>query len=160
MGLYSKIELFGFADFYHRFSMTGLTIDEMFLNWVKYTESPRDINDPITIPRKMKKVISKITPAAVILWRVLNKACEIGGVTKIQVNSKFRNREYVNVRQHVCYVGFELGFKPVDFERILKWDRTSVYSRGRVCITIAEGNKNYRLQLNKLISITGLEQII
>lgn len=160
MGLYSKIDLFGFADYYHRFATTGLTMDEMFLNWKKYTENPRDINDIVNIPKKLKKEIASVKPPATKLWSVLKVACRIHGVTREDVNSKNRKRELAIVRQQVCYVANELGFKPADIPTILKWDRSQTYHRIRKCEELAGSTKDFRWKLNQLLDAFGLENFV
>ena len=156
MSLYTKIDLFGFADYYHRFATTGLTFDEMFINWKKYTENPRDINDIINLPKKLKEEIARVKPPAIKMWSILKAACEINGVKREDVNRKSSKRELVIVRQHVCYVAIELGFIPIDVHSILKWDRTQTYHRVKACRELATSTKQYRDNLNQLLEAFGL----
>ena len=156
MSIYSKIELFGFADYYHRFATTGLTMDEMFLNWARYSSEPRDIEDLVNIPKRLKEEIARVKPPAVQLWKMLNLACRINDVKKKDVNSKSSKRELVTVRQHVCYAALELGFKEADIPTILKWDRSLTYARAKACKEIASSTRNYRDNLEELLDAFGL----
>ena len=157
MSIYSKIELFGFADYYHRFATTGLTMDEMFLNWVKYSENPRDINDIVKLPRRLKEEIARVKPPAIKLWSILKMACRINGVEYTDVNSVNRKRELAQVRQQVCYVAMELGFIPADIPKILKWDRSQTYARVKKCRELATSTKKFREDLDELLDAFGLE---
>ena len=160
MGLYTKIDLYGFADYYHRFATTGLTLDEMFLNWKKYTENPRDVNDIVNLPKKLKKEIASVKPPATKLWSILKVACEINGVSKEDVNGKSQKRELSVVRQQVCFVAIELGFKPADIPTILKWDRSQTYHRVKKCKELATSTKEFRWNLNQLLKAFGLENFV
>lgn len=155
--MYSKIELFGFADYYHRFATTGLTMEEMFLNWVKFSENPRDIDELVRLPRKLKAQIAEVKPPATKLWSVLKLACRINGVKQSDVNSKNNKRELATVRQQVCFVGKELGFTPSDFPTILKWDRSLVYARSKKCAELASSTKQYQDDLNELLHAFGIQ---
>lgn len=156
MSIYSKIELFGFADYYHRFATTGLTMDEMFLNWKKYSENPRDINDIVNLPKKLKEEIAQVKPPAIKLWQILKWACNINSVEYADVNSKNNKRELATTRQHVCYAALEYGFKHADIASILKWDRPLVYARAKKCKEVAASTKKYRDDLNELLNVFGL----
>ena len=158
--MYSKIELFAFADFYHRFAATGLTMDEMLHNFAKYSKKPRDITEPIKAPNKVKPEKVKLKPPAADLTKMLELACKIRGVKVAQVNSKARDREFVDVRQWVSYVGLTLGFEPPDFLRILKWDRSGIYHKSKKCIDLAETDPEYRERLNQVLAAFGKEPFI
>ena len=159
MGLFTKLDMYSFADFYHRFATTGLTFDEMFFNWQKFNKQPRDIDKLAKIPKKLKEQIDRVKPPATKLWQLLNVACKIHGEKKEDVNSKNSKRELATIRQQVCYVGLELGFEPRDYPLILKWDRSLTYARAKKCKVLAEGNKDYRETLNELLKRFGQEQI-
>ena len=103
MSTFTKIDLFGFADFYHRFATTGLTINEMFKNWQKYTDSPRDINDLAKIPKKLKDEIASVKPPALQLMQLLKVACEINGVKKDDVNSRNRKKRPSRPRPKIVH---------------------------------------------------------
>jgi hypothetical protein len=150
--MYSKIELFAFADFYHRFAATGLTMDEMLHNFTKYSKKPRDITAPIKAPGKVAPEKVKLKPPSQDLTRMLETACEIRGVSVNQVNGKGRERELVDVRQWVSYVGLVHGFEPPDFLRILKWDRSGIYHKSKKCVDLAETVKDYRDGLNLVLN--------
>ena len=157
MSIYTKIELYGFADFYHRFSTTGMTIEEIFQNWSKYVENPRDINDLISVPKRLKEDLGKVIPPATLLWRLANTTCEIHEVSKTNLNGRSNKRLYTGPRQHIAFIGTELGFKPKDFIRILKWDRGRVYAKVKACVNIAKYDAEYRRKLNELLKMFGLE---
>jgi len=150
--MYSKIEMFAFADFYHRYESTGLTMDEMLHNFAKYSKKPRDISQPIKPPNKVKPEKVKIKPPSQTLVDILQFACDVRGVSVTQVNSKARERELVDVRQWVCYTGLILDFEPPDFLRILKWDRSGVYHKSKKCIDLAETTLEYREGLNRVLN--------
>ena len=160
MGLYTKIDLYGFADYYHRFATTGLTLDEMFLNWKKYTENPRDVNDIVNLPKKLKKEIASVKPPATTLWSVLKTACKIHGVSRERVNGKSQKRELSIVRQQVCFVAIELGFQHSDIPTILKWDRSQTYHRVKQCKELAISTKEFRWKLNQLLKAFGLDNFV
>ena len=159
MGVYSKLTMFGFADFYHRFAGTGLTMEEMLINFMKYTKEPRDIRDPIKLPKKLREEVIQLKPPHTTLRSVLNTACKLGQVSEAQVNSKTRKREYVNVRQWVCYVGVRLGYDPPDFLTILGWERSGVYHKVRKAEELASVDMEYCVTLNEILRIFGLEPI-
>lgn len=160
MALYSKLDMYGFADFYHRFCQTGLTMDEMLHNFSKYSKKPRDLNEPIKAPKKSTKPIPKLKPHWADLMNIRKFACEMKGVTIAQVDSKIRKRAFVDVRQWVCYVGMVHGFEAPDFLRILKWDRTGVYHKSKKCIILAESTKSYRQGLNQVLTAFGHPEFI
>jgi len=151
--------MFSFADFYHRFAITGLTFDEIYQNWQKYNRNPRDMNDLSEVPKKLKEEIASVKPAALQLMKILNVACNIHEVEKSKVNSKNNKRELADVRQQVCYVALELGFTPADFPRILKWDRSLTYARAKKCMELANTVKLYRERLNELLCRFGIEEV-
>lgn len=160
MSGYTKIDMFGFADFYHRFSATGLTMEEMLQNYFRYSRSPRDIKDPIKAPNKVKAERVKIKPHRADLINILKIACEVRSnkyvnVTPEKVHSKTRHRELVDVRQWVSYVGLIHGFEPPDFLRILKWDRSGVYHKSKKCIDFAGIDSQYRDGLNVILNQFG-----
>lgn len=156
MSLYSKIELFGFADFYHRFAITGMTMDEMLVNYLKYKDEPRDIHDPLRVPRKLKIELKAPRPPSTLLKKIVEKSCWLNNVSLRRVHSKDQHRPTVQSRQMACYVGIEAGFKPPDFSEILKWDRSQTYQRAKKCIILSETNKDYFNKLNQLLRSFGL----
>jgi hypothetical protein len=158
--MYSRIEMYSFADFYHRFSTVGLTLDEIFENWQKYSKEPRDINDPVRLPERLKKQVVKIKPPATKLQSVLKQTCAINNVQKSAVNGKSRKRQLVEIRQWVAYVGIEIGFEPPDFERILGWERSGIYHKKNKAAQLAKYNVNYRNSLNEVLSLFGCDTII
>lgn len=158
--MYNKIEMFGFADFYHRFSAVGLTIEEIFQNWEKYSKNPRDISDPIRVPKRLKEELSKVKPPAIKLMSVRKQASILKGVKVEQVNGKGRKRDFVEVRQWTSYVGTEMGFEPKDFVKILGWDRSMIYHQKKKAVELAEMNINYRNSLNELLKMFGCDSII
>lgn len=158
--MYSQLEMYSFADFYHRFSNIGLTLDEIFENWSKYSNNKRDINDPVKVPKKLKEKVINVKPSALQLLSVLKKACVIKEVTREEVNGKARDRKYVEVRQWVAFVGTKMGFEPPDFERILGWERSGIYHKREKAEEVAYYNVNYRNSLNELLSIFGFDTLI
>lgn len=158
--MYSKIEMYSFADFYHRFSTVGLTLDEIFDNWAKYSNDRRDINEPIKMPKRLKEQFVKVKPPAIKLQSVLKQTCTINNVDKKAVNGKDRKRKFVEVRQWVAYVGTVMGFEPPDFERILGWERSGIYHKVRKAEELAGVDVNYRNSLNTILTAFGLESII
>ena len=160
MDLYTKLDMYGFADFYHRYSQTGLTMDEMLFNYSKYSNKPRDLNDKIKPPGQ--DVVAKKKPKThmVDLVNIRKLACDIKGVTIAQVDSKDRKRDFVDVRQWVCYVGLVHGFEPPDFLRILKWDRSGVYHKSKKCVDLAERTTEYREGLNLVLNAFGHNEFI
>lgn len=159
MSLYSKIELYSFADFYHRFAVTGLTLEEMFLNWEKYRDEPRDANDVIKLPKRLKQEIEKIKPPADILHDVVNAAAKMNHIHRdvIVGAGNSRKRRHVTARQQTAYVGSELGFDPLDFEEILKWNRSGVYHRINKAGIYANRETRYRKDLSEILKLFGQE---
>ena len=160
MGLYTKIDMYGFADFYHRFSTIGLTIEEIFLNWDKYKNKPRDLKDEIRLPKKMRSEVIKIRPDRRELIRLLHDACKTNNVSVMAVGSKNRKREIVEVRQWVAYIGCNLGYEPKDFKRILDWDRSGIYHKRDKAKELSENDTAYRNSLNEILQRFGLQPII
>lgn len=157
MGMFNKLTMFGFADFYHRFAGTGLTMEEMLINFMKYNKEPRDIRDPIAAPAKLRQDILKLKPPHSVMRKVLKVCCEIGNVTQDEANSKVRSREFVMVRQWVCYVGVQLGYEPADFLLILEWERTGIYHRVKTAANLLETDTEYRIKVNEILRIFGCE---
>jgi len=158
--MYGKIDMWSFADFYHRFSMVGLTIDEIFENWEKYRKDRRDINDTVRVPEKLKKELRRVKPPALQLMSVRKKAALLRGVSVKDVNSKARDRPFVEVRQWVAFVGIEMGFEPPDFETILGWERSGIYHKRKKADELSLTNKEYREKMNQLLKMFGLDVII
>lgn len=159
MERFNRLTMYGFADFYHRFASTGLTMDEMLLNYMKYKKEPRDIGDPIKLPTKLREEVLKLKPPHTKLREVLKYACQVGQVTQDDVNSKARNREFVTVRQWVSYVGMNMGFEPMDFQRILGWERSGIYHKTSKAEILASTDMDYCVALNEILRVFGLEPI-
>lgn len=158
MSLYTKIELFGFADFYHRFAITGLTMDEMLVNYLKYKDEPRDIHDPLRVPRKLKIELKSPRPPSSLLKKIVEKSCWLNDVLLSLVYSKDQHRPTVQAKQMACYVGIEAGFKPAEFAEILKWDRSQTYQRAKKCIILSDTDKSYCNKLNQLLRTFGFAE--
>ena len=160
MGIYSKVEMFAFADFYHRWARTGLTMEEMLINWQRYKDKPRSILDPIKPPGGKRAVQVPVKPSQQLLRDVLASASGIMGVKPAAVNGKGRQRELVTVRQMVAYVGMQLGFEPPDFNSILGWERSGIYHKERKASQFGNLEKPYRDKINKLCSEFGVATFI
>lgn len=151
--------MFGFADFYHRFAGTGLTMEEMLINFMKYSREPRDIRDPIKLPQKLREEVIQLKPPHTTMREVLKTACKLGQVTTEEVNGKVRKREYVTVRQWVSYAGIQLGYDPSDFTTILGWERSGIYHKTKKAEELASTDMDYCIKLNEILRIFGLEPI-
>ena len=162
MSLFTKIDLYSFADFFHRFAVTGLTVDEMFMNWEKYRTTPRDANEVIKLPKRLKQEIEKIKPPSEILHDVVNACAKMNHIHREAIigTHKGNNKRYVTARQQTAYVGTKLGFNPTDFEEILEWDRSSVYHRVNKAGDYAKVEKRYRDDLSAILELFGLEPFI
>jgi hypothetical protein len=160
MSLYSKIELFTFADYYHRLATTGLTMEEIFLHWQKHSEKPRDLDELAKLPRKLKQQLAEVKPPAIKLQEMANVASVIHGVNRAHLDIKSSKRDLAQVRQQVCYAAIEYGFEPIDIHKILGWDRTLTYARAKKAKILAETVPEFRETLQELLARFGLEEFI
>lgn len=159
MGLFSKIELFGFADFYHRWADSGLTMDEMLQNYQRYQNKPRDIHEPIKPPKGVVERRQRVKPPGERLTRLAAAASDLKDVNVSEVNGRVRTRELVTVRQWVAYVGMSMGFEPPDFVAILGWERSGVYHKARKALQYSTTERDYRRDLNYLLEAFGCDPV-
>lgn len=158
MALYTKLDMFGFADFYNRWSETGLSMDEMLDNYKRYQSKPRDIFEPIKPPGQEKVVTYNPKPPNKKMRELLAMACQLMEVKEAAVNSKDRHREIVTVRQLVAYVGRQMGYEPADFSRILNWNRTLIYAQTNKAKQYAATEKEFRQKIDFLLDKFGCDK--
>jgi len=157
--MYSKADLFGFAEYYLRLHHRKMTMEEILFNYLKGHIKPQDLVEDDILP--IKDVNEKvIIPPDYVLINVRDMACKLSGVTVKDVNSKKRNREFVEVRQMTCWIAVQMGYAPRDITRILKWDRSVTYQRVEKAEELASTIKEYRWRLNELAKRFGLNGFI
>jgi hypothetical protein len=152
MGLYTKIDLFSFADFYHRYATIGFTMDELLWNFQQYKERPRDLMAP---ERLKKPKLKPDKPSHKLLREILANAASLCDVTIEAVNGNSHERVLVTPRQLTCYVAMQCGFDPADIWKVLKWDRSGNYHRAKKAAIYAQVDKDFRHKLNLLLDKFG-----
>jgi hypothetical protein len=155
MGKLTKADVFQYADYYYRNASKGLTMEELWVNFRRYNNEPRDI--------KQVRGVMQAQPTNLdlaVLKDVLTFTCTLMEVRIVDVNSKKRDANLVIVRQMVVFVAFRMGYRPADIALGLGWDRSISYQRARRAEELASIYPNQRANLNHVLRRFGCDEFI